>query len=324
MATETATVRVGIYRSSNTATVAGWSRTGLWCKTPVGIEGKSTIFERRSRLPLPWRIRGQRAPISRRSVAPTVALCRRRDMGDRGDVTQRQTHPRGLRRPLQPRARPYDRRRQRHTTPVLRSTEHGATGTWEAIITIAGGPTPGRRCKSHSPSVTSGLHPTAEDGPSPRSTATTHPYVVALNNPYMMAVPGAPATTGPILRNRATSGGRPATEVFHHQPVRHFHSWANTFGIFFLPQIGSRLELHRLLPQTGAGLLVGGSVRRKRHGLHRQRRLGHVEVPHDARRRHRAMTGVRRVLDNAARRAPRRLRHTSARWTLVRHLTDTT
>ena len=37
MATETATARVGIYRSPNTATVAGWSWTGPWCKPPSAI-----------------------------------------------------------------------------------------------------------------------------------------------------------------------------------------------------------------------------------------------------------------------------------------------
>ena len=257
MATETATARVGIYRSPNTATVAGWSWTGPLVQTPVGIEGKSTIFNAGADYLFLGEYEAAGTDIA---ALGGPQLLRSADGVTWETVWGRDPSVKHIHAVYED---PYNAGHVYMTvgdngTPhsVLRSTEHGATGTWEAIITTPGGANPWQAVQI---SFSERYVWLASDRRGWSVAVFDRddliPYVVALNNPYMMAVPGAPVTTDRFFEIGYFGAVDPATEVFYLNQSD-TSTPGNTFGIFFLPQIGSRLELIDFA-KTGAGLLVG-------------------------------------------------------------------
>ena len=257
MATETATARVGIYRSPNTTAASGWAWSAPLVQTPVGVEGKSTVFNAGSNYlffgeyeAAGTNLAGLGGPQLMRStdgVTWEVVWGRDATVKHIHAVYEDPYNPGHVYMTLGDNGTPHS---------VLRSTEHGAAGTWEAIITTPGSANPWQSVQiSFSEryvwlaSDRRGWSVAVFD----RDDLT--PYVVSLNNPYMMAVPGAAVTTDRFYEIGYLGAVDPETEVFY-LSQSDTSTLGNTFGNFFLPQIGSRLELLDF-GKTGSGLLVG-------------------------------------------------------------------
>ena len=243
LATATATSVVGVYRATNgTAASGNFSWSSVLEELPAGVEGKSTILnagssyiflaEYESTGTALAALGGPRLRRSADGVTWETAWGREPTVKHIHCVAEDPYNPGHV----------YMTVGDGDTTAsVLRSTNHGAAGSWSTIISAA---------DNAWQSVQISFSPDWVWLASDRIGRTVAvfdrddltPYSAALNDPYQMAVPGAEAVTDRFFQMGYLGAVDPDTGIYYHCQSDTSTS-GNTFGIFYLPQVGGRLEL---------------------------------------------------------------------------------
>jgi regulation of enolase protein 1 (concanavalin A-like superfamily) len=258
MVTHGTTGLVGIYRARNSAKnttdwdTANWS--GALVTLPTGVEGKSTTFNAGSQYLFLGEYEADGVDIA---ALGGPQLLRSADGVTWETVWGRDAATKHIHGVYED---PYNPGHVYmtvgdNTTPVsvYRSTSHGAAGTWTPIIT--GGDNDWQAVQiSFSPDWVWLAADRRGFAVAVFNRDELVPYVAASNLPRMMAVPGAPVTTDRFYEIGYYGAVDPATGVFYLNQSD-TSTAGNTFGNFYLPQLGGRLELLDFgkSPYTGNG-----------------------------------------------------------------------
>jgi hypothetical protein len=255
MATDSTSGQVGIYRSTNVSAPASWSWSAALVQTPVGIEGKSTVFNAGSQYLFLGEYESDGVDIAalggpqllRSADGVTWETVWGRDATVKHihGVYEDPYNPGHIYMTLGDNSTPHS---------VLRSTSHGAAGTWVPIIT--GGDNNWQSVQiSFSPDWVWLASDRAGFNVAVFNRTDLVPYSVAVNNPALLAVPGAAVVTDRFYSIGYLGAVDPATGVFY-LSQSDTSTTGNTFGHFYLPQMGGRLELLDFWKTGTAGYLT--------------------------------------------------------------------